>query len=70
MAAPSLRSLAARLAAVEARLSDIEGPYADSLYQLRRASIRNDLRMGRLLDRLGVEDVPDDEVDAVLDDEA
>lgn len=55
---------------LEARVSDIEGPYAASLYQLRRAAIRNDLRMQRLLMRMGVEDVTDSEVDAVLDEEA
>lgn len=70
MAAPSLRTMEARLRAVEARLADLEGPYAESIYQLRRSSVRQDLRMVRVLEHLGVEDVTDEEVDAVLDEEA
>lgn len=65
----SLRSLEQRVRALEARLADVEGGYGDTLYQLRRESVRNDLRMVRVLSQLGVEDVDDSEVDAVLDDE-
>lgn len=69
MAAPSPQTLLARIVALEARLADVEGPYADSLYRLRRATIKADLRMERVLAHLGVEDVADEEVDAVLDEE-
>ena len=69
MAAPSLRTMEARLRAVEARLAEIEGGYGESLYQLHRRAVRTDLRLARVLDHLGVGDVTDDEVDAALDEQ-
>lgn len=35
------------------------------LYELRRASVRNELRLGRVLEHLAISDVTDDEVDAL-----
>lgn len=65
----SLQTLERRILALEARLAEVEGGYGNTLYELHRASVRNDLRMGKLLARLEVEDVSDDEVDAVLEEE-
>ena len=63
----SLRTLEQRLRAVEARLAEVEGGYGDTLYELRRASVRNELRLGRVLDHLAIEDISDDDVDQALD---
>lgn len=63
----TLQTLERRILALEARLADIEGGYGDTLYKLHRASVRTDLRLARLLDRLDLNDVTEDEVDAVLD---
>ena len=63
----SLRTLEQRLRAVEARLAEVEGGYGDTLYELRRASVRNELRLGRVLEHLAISDVTDDEVDDALD---
>ena len=53
----TLQTLERRIAALEARLADIEGGYGDTLYKLHRAVVKADLRMVRVLDRLEVEDV-------------
>jgi len=63
----SLRSLEQRVRALEARIAEVEGGYGDTLYQLPRASVKNDLRIARVLGRLDLGDVTDDEVDAALD---
>ena len=63
----SLHALERRILALEARLADVEGGYGDTLYKLHRASVKADLRAAKILERLGVEDVSDDEVDAALD---
>jgi hypothetical protein len=65
----SIQTLQRRIAALEARLADIEGGYGDTLYRLHRASVKSDLRLGRILDHLKIEDVSDDEVDAAIDQE-
>ena len=65
----SLTTLGRRIAALEARLADVEGGYGDTLYCLHRASVPNDLRMTKLLDHLDVSDVTDDQIDAVLDED-
>jgi hypothetical protein len=65
----SIQTLERRIAALEARLSDIEGGYGDTLYRLHRASVKSDLRMGKILDHLKITDVSDDEVDAAIDQE-
>jgi hypothetical protein len=63
----SLRSLEQRVRALEARIAEVEGGYGDTLYQLHRASVRNDLGMARVLQHLGLSTVSDDEVDSALD---
>ena len=65
----SIQTLERRIAALEARLADIEGGYGDTLYRLHRSSVKADLRMGRILDHLKIADVSDDEVDAAIDQE-
>jgi hypothetical protein len=53
----STQTLERRIAALEARLADIEGGYADTLYHLRRASIKSELPLGKILDHLQIDDV-------------
>lgn len=65
----SIQTLERRIAALEARLADIEGGYGDTLYQLHRASIKSDLRLGKILDHLHIDDVSDEDVDSVLEEE-
>jgi hypothetical protein len=65
----SIQTLERRIAALEARLADIEGGYGDTLYRLRRESIKSDLRVARILDHLHIADVSEDDVDAILDQE-
>ena len=50
-------------------MADIEGGYGDTLYHLRRASIKSELRVGKILDHLNIDDVTDDDVDNVLEQE-
>jgi hypothetical protein len=50
-------------------MADIEGPVLTSQYRMNRRLTRNELRMERLLEHFGVEDVSDDEVDARLDED-
>jgi hypothetical protein len=65
----SIQTLERRIVALEARLADIEGGYGDSLYRLRRASIKSELRLGKILDHLHIDDVDDEDIDNVLDQE-
>lgn len=65
----SIQTLERRIAALEARLADIEGGYGDTLYRLHRASIKSDLRLGKILDHLHIDDVTEDDVDNVLEQE-
>ncbi len=65
----SIQTLELRIAALEARLADVEGGHGNTLYRLHRASVKADLRMGKVLDHLKIPDVSDDEVDAVIDQE-
>jgi hypothetical protein len=58
-----------RILALEARLADLEGGYGETLYKLHRASVKSDLRMGRVLAHLNIADVSDEEIDAALDEE-
>ncbi|MBV9315775.1 MAG: hypothetical protein JO100_19045 [Pseudonocardia sp.] len=67
---PSLATIVARLDALEHRVRDMEGSYGETLYRLRRESIRNDLRTARIMAHLGVGDVTEADIDAVLDAEA
>ena len=71
---PVLRSLPtvdglARLIEAAYGLADVEGGYGDTLYKLHRASIKADLRTTKILQRLDIEDVSDEQIDAALDEE-
>jgi hypothetical protein len=63
----SLQTLERRILALEARLADIEGGYGETLFKLHRASVKTDLRMSKILDRLEIPDVSNEEVDTAMD---
>jgi hypothetical protein len=65
----SIQTLERRIAALEARLADIEGGYGDALYHLRRASIKSELRLGKILDHFHIDDITEDDVDNILNEE-
>jgi hypothetical protein len=65
----SLQTFERRIAALEARLADVEGGYGNALYKLHRASVKADLRTARILERLDIEDVSDEDVDRATDDQ-
>jgi hypothetical protein len=49
------------------RQGEGEAGSRDTLCELRRARARNELRLGRVLEHLAIDDVTDDEVDQALD---
>lgn len=57
------------MAALEARLADVEGGYGETLYTLRREAVRNRIEMGSVLNHLGIDRVSEDDIDAALDSE-
>jgi hypothetical protein len=63
----SIQTLERRIAALEARLADIEGGYGDTLYKLHRHAIGTDLTLGRIAQHLGVTPATDDEIDTALE---
>jgi len=65
----SLTTLERRIAALEARLADVEGGYGDTLYKLHRHAVGTDLTIGRIAQQLGVSPATDDEIDAALEEE-
>lgn len=65
----SIHTLERRIAALEARLADVEGGYGDTLYKLHRHSVGTDLTLGRIAQHLGVTAATDDEIDATLEQE-
>jgi hypothetical protein len=65
----SLQTLERRILALEARLADLEGGYGETLYRLHRASVRTDLRLGKVLEHLGIADLSEEEVDSALDEQ-
>lgn len=66
----SIHSLELRIAALEARLQEVEGGYGNTLYRLRRSTVKTDLRLAKVMEHLNVADVSDAEVDEVLDAES
>ncbi len=63
----SIQTLERRIAALEARLADIEGGYGETLYALRRDAIRSRIEMGSVLGHLGIERAPEEDIDAAMD---
>ena len=45
------------------------GGYGDPLYKLHRASVKADLRTAKILQRLEIPDISEEEIDAVLDEQ-
>jgi hypothetical protein len=46
-----------------------EGGYGDTLYKLHWTSVKADLRTVKILERLEIEDVSDEEIDNASDEE-
>jgi hypothetical protein len=65
----SLQTLERRILALDARLADVEEGYGDGRYKLHRASVKADLRTAKILQRLEIDDVSDEEIDAALDEQ-
>ena len=63
----SPRTPRAASASGEVRQAERGAGYGDTLKELRRASARSQLRLGRVLEHLAIVDVTDDEVDHALD---
>jgi hypothetical protein len=51
------------------RSAATEAGYGDTLYHLRWASIKFELRLGKILDHLHIDDITEDDGDNVLDEE-
>jgi hypothetical protein len=67
---PSLDTIVRRLALVEARLADLEGPYAETMYRLHRKVTGLDITIGRMANAAGVAVATNADIDAALDKEA
>lgn len=65
----SLQTVERRIAALEARLADVEGGDGDTLYKLHRASVKADLRTAKIMERWDIEDVSDEAIDQALDEQ-
>jgi hypothetical protein len=69
VAMASLHTLERRIAALEARLAEVEGGYGDAIYKIHRVTVRTSLSLNKILDHLHIEPVSDEQVDEVLDQE-
>lgn len=67
---PSVRALAARVAALEARLTDLEGPYSETMYRMGREITGVRITLGRIAAHAGVPAATDEDIDIALDEEA
>lgn len=65
----SLHTLEQRVRALEARLTEVEGGYGETLYRLRRQAVRTDLNVTKLMVHMQLAPTSDAEVDAALDEE-
>lgn len=63
----SLQTLERRMAALEARLADVEGGYGETIYKLHRKTIKIDLDVTKIINHLGLEPATEADVDNVLD---
>ncbi len=65
----SLQTLERRIAALEARLADVEGGYGDTLYKLHRSAVQTRLDLRKILAQMDIEPSSDEEISAALDEE-
>jgi hypothetical protein len=63
----SLQTLERRMAALEARLADVEGCYGETIYKLHRMSIKTSFDVTKIINHLGLEPATEADVDNVLD---
>lgn len=56
-----------RITALEGQVKEVETSVGDSLYKLHRFRAKTELRMGKMMHRLALEDVSEEEVDEFLD---
>ncbi|MDQ3764835.1 MAG: hypothetical protein M3460_25940 [Actinomycetota bacterium] len=63
----SLQTLERRIAALEARLADIEGGYGETIYKLHRMSIKTSLDVIKIVNHRGLGPATEADVDNVLD---
>jgi hypothetical protein len=64
---PNTATLMRRLAALEARVADLEGPYAETAYRTRRDVVGLRITLTRVADALSVPAATDQEIDAALE---
>lgn len=62
----SLQTLERRIIALEARMTEVEGGYGNTLYKLHHASTKSDLRIAKILNRLEIEDVSEEGIERAL----
>jgi hypothetical protein len=65
----SLQTLELRIAALEARLAEVEGGYGDAIYKTHRRLMKHELRWVKLFEHFNIRDVSEDDVDEALDQE-
>jgi uncharacterized coiled-coil protein SlyX len=63
----SIQTLEQRVRALEARLAEVEGGYANTLYRLQRDVVGTRLDIRKVLTHLSIPATTEDEIDAVLD---
>ena len=63
----SIQTLERRIAALEARLADIEGGYGETIYRLQREVVRTGMDVRKILNHLSVSPTSDEEIDSALD---
>lgn len=58
-----------RISTLEGRVEENERSFGDSLYKLNRFRAKTELRMGKMMRRMDLVDISEDEVDEFLDTE-
>ena len=56
-----------RITALEVWLAEVEGSHGETLYDLQRARVKNDLRWSRMFAHLKITEVTDHDIDEALD---
>ena len=65
----SIQTLERRIAALEARLADVEGGYGETIYNLHRRTVKTELGIGKLLNHFDIPEPTDEEIDEAIDQE-